>query len=64
MTGSMLAAAGIAADALLALKWILIGGPMEASVHFVFVTTTAAVAGVMMALSGFVLKLLLDNLSP
>jgi glycosyltransferase involved in cell wall biosynthesis len=43
-------------------KWIFVGGPMELSVHLVFVTTTATVAGVMMVLSGFVLKLLLDNL--
>jgi hypothetical protein len=61
--GSLLAFAGFAADALLAFKWIFVGGPMEQSVHFVFVTTTATVAGVMMVLSGFVLKLLLDNLS-
>jgi hypothetical protein len=63
VAGTLLTVAGIAADALLALKWIFVGGAMEASVHFVFVTTTAAVAGVMMVLSGFVLKLLLDNLS-
>jgi hypothetical protein len=35
---------------------------MERSIHLVFATTTATVAGVMMVLSGFVLKLLLDNL--
>jgi hypothetical protein len=35
---------------------------MEQSVHLAFATTTACVAGVMMVLSGFVLKLLLDNL--
>jgi glycosyltransferase involved in cell wall biosynthesis len=62
LSGSLLTAAGLASDALLALKWIFVGGPMEQSVHFVFVTTTASVAGVMMVLSGFVLKLLLDNL--
>ena len=53
---------GLAADALLAFKWIFVGGPMEQSVHLVFAITTATVAGVMMVLSGFVLKLLLDNL--
>jgi hypothetical protein len=35
---------------------------MEQSAHFVFAITTACVAGVVMVLSGFVLKLLLDNL--
>ncbi|MGZ2411722.1 glycosyl transferase family 2 [Sphingomonas sp. F9_3S_D5_B_2] len=60
--GSILAAGGLASDALLAFKWIFKGGPMEQSVHLVFATTTATVAGVMMVLSGFVLKLLLDNL--
>jgi hypothetical protein len=60
-TGSLLTIAGFAADALLAFKWIFVGGPMEQSVHLVFAITTACVAGVMMMLSGFVLKLLLDN---
>ena len=60
--GSLLTILGLAADALLAFKWIFVGGPMEQSVHFVFVSTTATVAGVMMVLSGFVLKLLLDIL--
>jgi hypothetical protein len=60
--GSLLTLAGLAADALLAFKWIFVGGPMEQSVHLVFATTTATVAGVMMVLTGFVLKLLLDNL--
>jgi hypothetical protein len=60
--GGTLALAGLAGDALLALKWIFVGGPMEKSVHFVFAATTATVAGVMMVLSAFVLKLLLDNL--
>ncbi|TJW19968.1 MAG: glycosyltransferase family 2 protein, partial [Mesorhizobium sp.] len=50
------------ADVLLALHWIFIGGPMEQSVHLTFVITTACVAGMSMVLSGFVLKLLLDNL--
>ena len=44
------------------IKWIFVGGAMEQSVHLAFATTTACVAGVMMVLSGFVLKLLLDNL--
>ena len=61
-SGGAIAAAGFAADALLALKWIFIGGPMEHSVHLAFAITTACVAGVFMVLSGFVLKLLLDNL--
>ena len=60
--GALLFVAGLAADTLLALKWIFVAGPMEQSVHLSFTITTATVAGVMMVLSGFVLKLLLDNL--
>jgi hypothetical protein len=60
--GSLLTVAGLGSDALLAFKWLFVGGPMERSIHLVFATTTATVAGVMMVLSGFVLKLLLDNL--
>ena len=60
--GGLLAVAGLGADALLAFQWLFVGGPMERTVHLVFATTTATVAGVMMVLSGFVLKLLLDNL--
>ena len=63
VSGALLTALGLSADTLLALKWIFVGGPMERSVHFVFVAMTASVAGVMMGLSAFVLKLLLDNLS-
>jgi hypothetical protein len=61
-TGGLLTIAALGADALLAFKWIFVGGPMEESVHLTFAITTACVAGVMMVLSGFVLKLLLDNL--
>ena len=61
-SGSLLTGAGFAAEALLAFKWLFVGGPMESSVHLIFVITTACVAGVVMVLSGFVLKLLLDNL--
>lgn len=61
-SGGVLAVAGFAADVLLALRWIFVGGPMEQSVHLTFVITTACVAGMSMVLSGFVLKLLLDNL--
>jgi len=35
---------------------------MELSEHFIFAVGTACVGGVMMVLTGFVLKLLLDNL--
>jgi hypothetical protein len=59
--GGVLAAAGFVADVLLALHWIFVGGPMEQSVHLTFAVTTACVAGMSMVLSGFVLKLLLDN---
>ena len=61
-TGGLLALAGLAADALLAFKWIVVGGAMELSIHLSFAITTAVVAGVLMVMSGFVLKLLLDNL--
>ena len=61
--GGLLAFVALAADALLAFKWLFVGGPMEQSVHLTFAITTACVAGVMTVLSGFVLKLLLDNLS-
>jgi hypothetical protein len=61
-SGGLLTVAGFGADTLLAFRWLLVGGPMEESVHLVFAIATACVAGVMMALSGFVLKLLLDNL--
>src|SRR5690349_548704 len=60
--GGLLALAGLAADALLAFKWIFVGGAMELSIHLSFAITTAVVAGVLMVMSGFVLKLLLDNL--
>lgn len=61
--GGLLTVAALTADALLAFKWLFVGGPMEQSVHLSFAITTACVAGVMTMLSGFVLKLLLDNLS-
>lgn len=60
--GSLLTAVGFAAEAALAFRWVFVGGSMEGSVHMIFLLTTACVAGVMMVLSGFVLKLLLDNL--
>ena len=62
LSGGLLAAAGFGADALLAFKWLFVRGPMEQTVHLSFAVTTACVAGVVMVLSGFVLKLLLDNL--
>jgi glycosyltransferase involved in cell wall biosynthesis len=61
-SGAIVAFLGFVGNALLAFKWIFIGGPMELSIHLVFAFSTASVAGVMMVLSGFVLKLLLDNL--
>lgn len=62
LSGGLLTVGGFAVDLLLAFKWIFVGGAMELSIHLSFATTTAVVAGVMMVLSGFVLKLLLDNL--
>lgn len=61
-TGTVLSVGGLTADALLAYRWLFVGGPMEQSVHLTFAITTACVAGVVMVMSGFVLKLLLDNL--
>lgn len=61
-SGALLGTAGFVGDALLAFRWLFVGGPMEKSVHLTFVITTACIAGVVMVLSGFVLKLLLDNL--
>lgn len=61
-SGALLAMAGFGVDALFAFKWLFVGGAMEHSVHLVFAITTACVAGVMMVLSGFVLKLMLDTL--
>jgi hypothetical protein len=61
-SGSLLTVGALSMDLLLALRWVLIGGPMEQSAHMVFAVTTACVAGVMMMLCGFVLKLLLDHL--
>jgi hypothetical protein len=60
--GGLLTVVALTADALLAFKWLFVGGPMEQSVHLSFAITTACVAGVMTVLSGFVLKLLLDSL--
>jgi glycosyltransferase involved in cell wall biosynthesis len=60
--GGLITVAGFGTDALLAFRWLFVGGPMEQSVHLVFAIATACVAGVVMVLSGFVLKLLLDNL--
>jgi len=61
-TGAVLAATGFLVDGLLAFRWIFVGGAMEQSTHLVFAVTTACVAGFVMMLSGFVLKLLLDIL--
>lgn len=61
-TGAVLTLSGLAVEALLAYQWLFVGGSMERSVHLTFAITTACVAGVVMGLSGFVLKLLLDNL--
>lgn len=59
-TGAAFAVTGFAADIMLALQWIFVGGAMESTVHLSFAITTMCVSGVMMTLTGFVLKLLLD----
>lgn len=61
-TGAVLGTMGFAGNVLLGLQWLLVGGSMERSVHLIFAITTACIAGVFMVLTGFVLKLLLDNL--
>lgn len=61
-TGAVLGTIGFAGNVLLGLQWLLVGGSMERSVHLIFAITTACIAGVFMVLTGFVLKLLLDNL--
>jgi hypothetical protein len=60
--GGLLTVVSFGAEAALAFRWLVVGGSMQSSVHLIFLLTTACVAGVMMVLSGFVLKLLLDNL--
>jgi hypothetical protein len=60
--GGLLTVSGAIGELLLAFRWLFVGGAMEQTVHLTFVITTACVAGLMMVLSGFVLKLLLDNL--
>ena len=61
--GGILTLSGMIGELLLTFRWLFIGGGMERTVHLTFVITTACVAGLFMVLSGFVLKLLLDNLS-
>ncbi|WP_246750030.1 glycosyltransferase family 2 protein [Mesorhizobium caraganae] len=60
--GVLIFAGGFAVNLLLALQWLLVDEPMQQSVHLIFTSSTACVAGVLMTLSGFVLKLLLDSL--
>ena len=60
--GVLIFAGGFAVNLLLALQWLFVNEPMEQSVHLIFTSSTACVAGVLMTLSGFVLKLLLDSL--
>lgn len=62
VAGSGLGLAGLSVDIALMFKWVVVGGSMEQTVHLAFVSTTACVAGFMMILTGFVLKLLLDIL--
>ena len=61
-TGAVLGTMGFAGNVLLGLQWLLVVVSMERSVHLIFAITTACIAGVFMVLTGFVLKLLLDNL--
>jgi len=60
--GGILTLSGMIGELMLTFRWLFVGGGMERTVHLTFVITTACVAGLFMVLSGFVLKLLLDNL--
>jgi hypothetical protein len=61
--GGIVTLSGMIGELLLTFRWLFVGGGMERTAHLTFVITTACVAGLFMVLSGFVLKLLLDNLS-
>lgn len=61
--GAVLTVFGFGGTLMLAFHRVFVGGSMEDSVHMIFAFTTSTVAGVFIMLSGFVLKLLLDNLT-
>lgn len=61
--GGTLIALGSAGNTVLIAKWLLVGGSMERTVHFSFVVTTVLVTGVLILLSSFVLKILLDTVN-
>ena len=59
LAGGGLILAGFAADAWLLAKWLGGGGPMDSTVHAVFVATLAIVLGVNLSLGAFLLNMLL-----
>lgn len=62
IVGGSLVACGILADAWLVIKWLSAnGGPMESTVHAVFVATLAIVMGVNLSLGAFLLHMLVSE---
>jgi hypothetical protein len=62
LTGALLIAGGIAADGWLLAHWIAAHrGPMESTVHAVFVATLAIVLGVNLSLGAFLLHMLVSE---
>lgn len=62
LVGGSLIVTGIGADAWLLVKWLAShGGPMESTVHAVFISTLAIVLGVNLCMASFLLQMLLDD---
>jgi hypothetical protein len=62
VAGALLFALGIGTDAWILWKWLASGqGPMEDTVHLAFAAATAAVLGINVAFSSFLLALLLHG---
>jgi hypothetical protein len=60
--GALLIGCGVAADGWLLIKWIAAhGGPMESTVHAVFVATLAIVLGVNLCMGAFLLHMLVSE---
>jgi len=62
ITGALLIAGGVASDGWLLVHWIAAhGGPMDSTVHAVFVATLAIVLGVNLSLGAFLLHMLVSE---
>jgi glycosyltransferase involved in cell wall biosynthesis len=62
ISGGLLIAAGVLVDGWLLAKWLAVhGGPMESTVHTVFVATLAIVVGVNLSLGAFLLHMLVSE---